>query len=190
MFFAHFVNSSWTFGPVDLLNDCFRTNAKHSFRPLLPLKPTFRFPKEENLRKCFTNGKEALFFPLKKKVLPCVFALQKFFRFCEKQVVVVRMPCPVPSKAEVCFWKKGTLTTKSFKQAPFFNKQAHFSRKCGFPLKKSNKMETAGVRENSQVCSKGETFHEKSRKWSRHSYLPTDSFHQRSAKKMKSQVSL
>ena len=84
VFFVHFVNSSRMFGPVDLLIDCFRTNAKHSFRPLLPLKPTFRFPKVENLRKCFTNGKEARFLSKKKKVHPCVFALQNILQLCEK----------------------------------------------------------------------------------------------------------
>ena len=84
MFFSHFVNSSRMFGPVDLLNDCFRTNAKHSFRPVLPLKPTFCFQEEENLRKCFTNGKEARFLSKKKKVHPCVFALQNILQLCQK----------------------------------------------------------------------------------------------------------
>ena len=84
VFFAHFVKSSGTFGPVDLLNDCFRTNAKHSFRPVLPLKPTFCFQEEENLRKCFTNGKEARFLSKKKKVHPCVFALQNILQLCQK----------------------------------------------------------------------------------------------------------
>ena len=84
MFFAHFANSSRMFGPVNLLNDCFRTNAKQSFRPVLPLKPTFGFQKEENLRKCFTNGKEARFLSKKKKVHPCVFALQNILQLCQK----------------------------------------------------------------------------------------------------------
>ena len=130
MFFAHLGKSSWTFGPVDLLNDCFRTNAKHSFRPVLPLKPTFRFQEEENLRKCFTNGKEARFLSKKKKVHPCVFALQKHFATLWKSINVGQ--CYL-WKQRVWFWKKGTLGTKLFKQAPFFTKQAHFSRKCEFP---------------------------------------------------------
>ena len=72
------------FGPVNLLNVCFRTNAKHSFRPVLPLKPTFCFQEEENLRNCFTSGREALFLSKKKKLHPCDFALQNILQLCQK----------------------------------------------------------------------------------------------------------
>ena len=84
VFFVHFANSSWMFGPVNLLNVCFRTNAKHSFRPVLPLKPTFCFQEEENLRNCFTSGREALFLSKKKKLHPCDFALQNILQLCQK----------------------------------------------------------------------------------------------------------
>ena len=133
MFFAHFVNSAWMFGLVDLLNDCFRTNAKHSFSPVLPLKSTFGFQKEDNLRKCFTNGKEALFF--QETNHRCGFALQNILQFCAKNINLSQCYLGKQYFFKVWFWKKGTLATKLFKQAPFFNKQAHFSRKYEFPCK-------------------------------------------------------
>ena len=151
---------------------------------------TFPLKKSWGLGELLYKRKGSPVFSFEKKVLPCVFALQNILQCCEKTSVWTSVTSESNIFFKVCFWKKGTLTTKSFKQAPFFNKQAHFSRKCGFPLKKSNKMETAGVRENNQVCSKGEKFHEKSGKWSRHSYLPTDPFHQTSTLFMQMLVSL
>ena len=130
VFFVHFANSSWMFGPVNLLNVCFRTNAKHSFRPVLPLKPTFCFQEEENLRKCFPNGKEAWFLSKKKKSSPLRFCFTKYFATLSKNTNVGQ--CYLWTQ-RVWFWKKGTLGTKLFKQAQFFTKQAHFSRKCEFP---------------------------------------------------------
>ena len=67
MFFAHFVNSSWMFGPVNLLNGCFRTNAKHSFRPVLPLKPTFCFQRRREFAEMLYKRKGSTVFSPEKK---------------------------------------------------------------------------------------------------------------------------
>ena len=115
---------------------------------------TFPFKKSWGLGELLYKRKGSPVFSFEKKVLPCVFALQNNLQCCEKTSVWTSVTSESNIFFKVCFWKKGTLTTKSFKQAPFFNKQAHFSRKCGFPLKKSNKMETAGVRESIQVLFK------------------------------------
>ena len=69
-------------------SDCFRTNAKHSFRPVLPLKPSFCFQEEENLWKCFTNGKEARFLSKKKKSSPLRFCFTKYFATLSKNTNV------------------------------------------------------------------------------------------------------
>ena len=47
-------------------------------------KIRFRLKKVGVWQNCFTNGREALFFLLKKKVHPCVFALQNILQLCEK----------------------------------------------------------------------------------------------------------
>ena len=65
-----------------------------------------------------------------KKSSPLRFCFTKYFATLWKSINVGQ--CYL-WKQRVWFWKKGTLGTKLFKQAPFFTKQAHFSRKCEFP---------------------------------------------------------
>ena len=72
-----------------------------------------------------------------KKSSPLRFWFTKYSAMLTKKMRLVTMPlCNVQEgHIMVWFWKNGTLGTKLFKQAYFFTKQAHFSRKCEFPCK-------------------------------------------------------
>ena len=75
------------------------------------------------------TGRKLCFFPRKKK---STLAFLLYKTFCSSVKKHQFRPL-LPLKAMGLVLKKSTLGTKLFKQAPFFTKQAHFSRKCEFP---------------------------------------------------------